>query len=61
MVQDILSLEEAAKYLRVATVTLGRRVRAGEVPGRKVGNQWRFSREALDSWLKSYPTKETIK
>jgi len=59
--QEVFSLDEAAKYLRVATVTLGRRARAGEVPGRKVGNQWRFSREALDKWLQSSPLKEKQK
>ena len=57
MSQDVLNLEEAAKYLKVAAVTLGRQVRAGEVPGRKVGNQWRFSREALGKWLQNPPER----
>ena len=58
MNQDVLSLTEAARFLRISPVTLGRRVRAGEVPGKKVGNQWRFSREAMTRWLQTSTVKE---
>ena len=61
MSQDVLNLQEAAEFLKVSKVTLGRRVRAGEVPAKKVGNQWRFSREALTQWLRSSPSKEVAK
>ena len=61
MSEEVLNLEQAAKYLKVAPVTLGRRARAGEIPGRKVGNQWRFHVEALAKWLQSTPTKEQAK
>lgn len=51
--QDVLDLKEAARFLKVSPVTLGRRVRAGEVPAKKIGNQWRFSRQALSQWIQS--------
>jgi excisionase family DNA binding protein len=47
MTPDILTLEEAAKLLRVSTKTLGKLARSGEVPAMRLGREWRFSREQL--------------
>ncbi|MBA3380814.1 MAG: helix-turn-helix domain-containing protein, partial [Actinobacteria bacterium] len=41
----------AAELLQLSTKTLKRLSQAGRVPGRRVGNQWRFSRQALMDWL----------
>jgi hypothetical protein len=30
-------------------------VQDGKVPGKKVGRQWRFHREAVDAWLAEGP------
>jgi len=46
-----LSVEEAARLLHVSRDTIYRLVRNAGIPGRKVGNQWRFSRSALLAWL----------
>jgi excisionase family DNA binding protein len=48
---DVLTLEEAAELLRVAPEVLAARAGAGEVPGRRIGDEWRFRREALLEWL----------
>lgn len=50
---DILTLSEVAAYLKVAEKTVSRMIAAGEIPCAKVGNQWRFRRDLLDSWLLS--------
>jgi len=50
-VAEVLTLEEAAELLRVAPDALRGRVEAGDVPGRRLGDEWRFSREALLAWL----------
>ena len=50
--QDILTLEEAAGYLRVHPQTVYRRLRAGTLPGAKVGDQWRLRKADLDKYLK---------
>jgi len=51
MVQEIMTAQEAAEYLRLGVDTLKRWTRAGHVPGRRIGRQWRFSKAALDEWL----------
>ncbi|HWV86266.1 MAG TPA: helix-turn-helix domain-containing protein [Capillimicrobium sp.] len=48
---DVLTLEEAAELLRVTPEALAARAEAGEVPGRRIGDEWRFRREALLAWL----------
>ncbi len=50
---DILTLTEIAGYLKVSEKTVVRMVKAGELPGAKVANQWRFARAAIDDWLNS--------
>jgi excisionase family DNA binding protein len=50
-VEELLTLREAAKKLRVAEVTLYRLARQGRIPAVKVGGGWRFNPEALDAWL----------
>jgi excisionase family DNA binding protein len=50
-VEELLTLREAAKKLRIAEVTLYRLVRHGKVPGVKVGGSWRFKPQVLDTWL----------
>jgi len=53
--QEVLTAEEAARYLRVGERTLRRMLREGRLPGRKVGREWRIAREALDRYLKERP------
>ncbi len=49
--EELLTLREAAKKLRVAEVTLYRLARQGRVPAVKVGGGWRFNVGVLDAWL----------
>ncbi len=48
---QVLTLAEAAKLVRVGRKTLGEMAREGRVPARKVGREWRFLRSALEEWL----------
>jgi excisionase family DNA binding protein len=48
-----LTLGEAAKYLKVGKSTLYDLARKGNVPAYKIGREWRFDTEELDTWLKS--------
>jgi excisionase family DNA binding protein len=49
--KEILTPREAAQYLSVHVRTIYRLAKNREIPGRKVGGSWRFSKGALDEWL----------
>lgn len=51
---EVMTANEAALLLRVEESKLRDLASTGEVPGRLVGNQWRFSRAALLGWLAGY-------
>jgi len=48
---DVLTLQEAAEYLRVSTDEVDALATRCVLPGRKIGDQWRFHRCALVDWL----------
>jgi excisionase family DNA binding protein len=48
---DVLTLDEAAELLRVDAPALRRLAGRGDVPARRIGRDWRFSRAALLAWL----------
>jgi excisionase family DNA binding protein len=48
----VLTLTEAAGYLRLPRRELERLAREGSLPGRQVGKHWRFLKAALDDWLR---------
>ena len=53
MQDDVLTLEELATFLKVSETTTYSLVRSGELPGRKVGREWRFVRSQILAWLMS--------
>ena len=48
--KSYLSIEGVAKRFGINVTTVYRLVQRGELPGFKIGNQWRFSEDLLDSW-----------
>ena len=49
-----INIEEAADYLGVKTVTIRDWIRKNNgIPAHKVGKQWKFKKEELDSWINS--------
>ena len=48
---EILTLAEAAAYLRVSEADLIDLVRSQNLPGRAVGGDWRFLKSAIRLWL----------
>jgi len=51
MPESLLTIDQVAKYLKVDKFTVYRLVTKKKLPGFKVGNQWRFKRKIIDSWL----------
>lgn len=48
---EVLTLAEAAALLRVPAEAVRARAERGELPGRRLGGEWRFARSALMAWL----------
>lgn len=48
---DLLTTRELADYLRLNERTVLKLAAQGELPGVRLGNQWRFRRAVLDAWL----------
>jgi excisionase family DNA binding protein len=48
---EALNLEEAAGFLRIEPQELEGLATRAELPARRIGTQWRFSRTALSAWL----------
>ena len=48
---ELMTLAEAASYLRVTKKTIYRLLSQGKIPATKVGHQWRFQKAAIDEWL----------
>jgi excisionase family DNA binding protein len=46
----VLTVGELAEYLRVHKSTIYRLVKKGQLPGFKIGSDWRFNAEAIDQW-----------
>ena len=49
---EVLTLEQLAELLQLDEKTVAQLARRGEIPGRKLGREWRFSREAVLEWLR---------
>lgn len=52
MATDILTVQEVARMLGLSEVTIYRLAKKGEIPARKVGRSWRFSRSAIEKWVR---------
>jgi PTS system nitrogen regulatory IIA component len=67
MEEEILTLEEVAKYLRVSERTIYDCAQKGEIPAGKIRNSWRFKKSEIDKWVNDKlssssltPTTQTI-
>jgi len=47
----LMSIAEAADFLRVSQKTVRRRIASGELRASRVGSQWRIRAEELDAYL----------
>ena len=56
---DILTISDIAEFFKVAEKTVYALAQKGQLPGFKVGGQWRFRRTAIDAWIdKRTPTED---
>ena len=48
---DVLTFDELVELLRLPADAVRARVEAGDLPGRRFGDEWRFARHAVLAWL----------
>jgi excisionase family DNA binding protein len=48
----MLTADEVAQLLRIHPVTVRLKAASGEIPGRQIGNRWRFSKARIDEWMR---------
>ena len=51
MDDDILTIEEVARYLRVSERTVYDWAQKGEIPSGKIGTVWRFKKSDIERWV----------
>jgi excisionase family DNA binding protein len=51
IIPDVLTLEQASVYLQLSTEIVLDQALKGKIPGRKIENDWRFLKSAIDEWL----------
>ena len=59
-VPDVLTIEEVAEFLRLPEDDVRRYAASLVIPGRQIGDQWRFSRRALEEWVRDPSAKQTL-
>jgi excisionase family DNA binding protein len=47
----VLTIGEVAEMLRIHPTTVYRLLKRGDIPGFKIGGNWRVSVNALDRWM----------
>ena len=57
---EVMTAEELAGFLRVPEATVRQYAGRFSIPGRQIGQEWRFWRVALQEWLRGRSGKEVL-
>lgn len=49
--RDVLNIDQAAELLGVSVKTFNKVLHTQNIPARKIGREWKFSRAALIEWV----------
>jgi excisionase family DNA binding protein len=52
----VMTLEEVSRYLHVHPSTVYRLLKRREIPAFRIGSDWRFNIEAIDTWRSKLET-----
>ena len=58
---EILNIEQAASLLGVSVKTFHKVLHSENMPARKVGREWKFSRRALIDWVGSGSSMDYVR
>ena len=59
MRENVLTVRELARYLKMKPVTIYKHAQEGKLPAFKVGASWRFKRKTIDQWIANQENGET--
>lgn len=48
---EMMTIEQVAKYLKLKPQTVYKWAQEGQIPGAKIGKEWRFRKRILDEWI----------
>ena len=48
---QLMTTKEMGKYLKLHQVTICKLSKEGKIPSIRIGNRWRFDKEAIDAWI----------
>ncbi|MBN2807850.1 MAG: helix-turn-helix domain-containing protein [Prolixibacteraceae bacterium] len=51
MSEEIMTLEEVARYLKMKPQTIYTWAQNGKIPAVKLGKEWRFKKSVIDRWF----------
>ena len=49
--RNVMTLRELSAYLKVHPSTVYRLLKLNQIPGFRVGSDWRFNVESIDRWI----------
>lgn len=55
-----MTAKQVASHLQMCKETIYDLAKKGKLPGVKIGQQWRFNRDELETWLKEKQNWETL-
>ena len=59
--QEVMTVEQLAKYLQLDKQTVYRKARVGDIPAVRIGKTLRFKKDVIDGWLRISSLKWTPK
>ena len=51
---EIMTIEEVAKYLKLKPQTIYTWAQNGKIPAAKLGKEWRFKKSVIDKWFNQH-------
>ncbi|HBX51375.1 MAG: hypothetical protein A2275_16360 [Bacteroidetes bacterium RIFOXYA12_FULL_35_11] len=58
---EIMTLEEVAKYLKLKPQTIYIWAQDGKIPAAKLGKEWRFKKNMIDKWFNEHFEEKFLK
>lgn len=58
---ELLTFKEAVEFLKISDKTLMKLLQEESIPARKLGKEWRFSKNALIQWVAQGDSKDYAK